>query len=158
NSLQVTVKQAVFGATISGLDFNTPGQPYTLSLSASEPAGDTVTGWTINWGDGTTQTVAGNSSSVTHTFALTCATYTITASAAGNFGIQEANALQVSAEFATANQCFVAQVYVDLLGRFVDPLGLAFWGGSLDAGRSRTWAVQGIEQSQEYRTRLLDGL
>jgi hypothetical protein len=50
------------------------------------------------------------------------------------------------------NQRFVAQAYLDLLGRTVDPSGLQFWGGLLDAGTlSRFQVVQGIENSLEFR-------
>ena len=42
-----------------------------------------------------------------------------------------------AAVFVTAgdqNHRFVAQAYLDLLGRTVDPSGLQFWGDLLDAG------------------------
>ena len=43
---------------------------YTLGLSATgQPANHPITGWTINWGDGSApQTVSGNPSSVTHVY------------------------------------------------------------------------------------------
>jgi hypothetical protein len=48
------------------------------------------------------------------------------------------------------NHRFVAQAYLDLLQRPVDPSGLSFFGGLLDAGTlSRTQVVQAIEGSQE---------
>jgi hypothetical protein len=50
------------------------------------------------------------------------------------------------------NQRFVAQAYLDLLGRTVDPSGLQFWGGLLDGGiANRLQVVQGIEDSLEFR-------
>lgn len=54
--------------SISGPGEITEGNTYTLGLAASEPGGDTITSWSINWGDGSTQTVSGNPSSVTHVF------------------------------------------------------------------------------------------
>jgi subtilisin-like proprotein convertase family protein len=42
---------------------------YTLDLTAVDPEGDTVESWTINWGDGNVETIEGNPSSVTHTYA-----------------------------------------------------------------------------------------
>ena len=36
---------------------------------APAPGADTVTSWTINWGDGTIETIAGNPSSRNHTYA-----------------------------------------------------------------------------------------
>ncbi|MAE63926.1 MAG: hypothetical protein CMJ18_06600, partial [Phycisphaeraceae bacterium] len=47
------------------------GSLYTLNLSVIDPDGDSITGWTVNWGDGAIETFAGNPSSVTHTFANT---------------------------------------------------------------------------------------
>jgi phospholipase C len=58
-------------ATIGGPATGFEGLSYTLNLSAvysGDPDGDTVTGWTINWGDGSTSTVTGNPPTVTHTY------------------------------------------------------------------------------------------
>ncbi len=44
------------------------GSVYTLQLTSRDPGNDTISSWQINWGDGQTQTVPGNPSSVTHTF------------------------------------------------------------------------------------------
>ena len=48
-------------------------------------------------------------------------------------------------------QRFVAQAYLDLLGRAVEPAGLAGWSNYLSAGNSRAQMVQAIENSSEYR-------
>ena len=61
------------------------GPAYTLNLSSSDPGADTITQWTINWGDGT-QVVAGNPTSVTHTYADGDANYTISATATDEDG------------------------------------------------------------------------
>src|SRR5262245_1529481 len=42
---------------------------YTLNLTAVDPENDPVTQWTIDWGDGTVQTIPGNPSSLTHAYA-----------------------------------------------------------------------------------------
>src|SRR5205807_3536054 len=52
----------------------------------------------------------------------------------------------------TANERFVSEVYHDLLGRAVEPQGLAVWSGALDAGIARPLVVFTIESSPEYRT------
>jgi len=59
--------------------------------------------------------------------------------------------------YGTLNQPhrFVAQVYLDLLQRPVDPAGLAIWTNFLSAGNSRTQIVQAIESSLEYRALLV---
>jgi streptogramin lyase len=54
--------------TATGAVTATNGSSYTLNLSASDPGDDTISGWTINWGDGTIETVVGDPSSVTHTY------------------------------------------------------------------------------------------
>ena len=54
---------------------------YTLNLSATDPGDDTIIGWTINWGDGAIETVAGNPPSVTHVYTQAGFTRNITVSA-----------------------------------------------------------------------------
>src|SRR5262249_27733151 len=52
----------------------------------------------------------------------------------------------------TGNQRFVNQVFLDLLGRTVDPMGLAVFTAQLNAGATRTQIVRQIESSDEFRT------
>ncbi|MCP3983242.1 MAG: DUF4347 domain-containing protein, partial [bacterium] len=66
--------------SVSGADTVTAGDVYTLNLSAA--AVDVATlSWTIDWGDGTVETIAGNPSSVTHTYMNTGFTNNILVSA-----------------------------------------------------------------------------
>jgi uncharacterized protein (TIGR03118 family) len=58
----------------------------------------------------------------------------------------------------SANQAYLAKLYQDLLGRGVDPVGLATWGGQLDGGASRDTVVQQIENSDEFRAREVNAL
>jgi Domain of unknown function (DUF4394)/Calx-beta domain/Domain of unknown function (DUF4214) len=52
----------------------------------------------------------------------------------------------------TPTQCFVSQMYRDLLGRTVDAGGLQLFSGAIDAGLiNRTQAALLIESSQEFR-------
>ena len=86
---------------ISGAATVNQGTAYTLNLSATETDADTISGWTINWGDGSTpQAVSGNPSSVSHVYgAGTNAelnTYTITATATDQHGTYSANSQIVS--------------------------------------------------------------
>ena len=55
--------------SVSGASGVVAGQAYTLNLGATDADGVTISSWTINWGDGTIQTLAGNPSSVTHIYA-----------------------------------------------------------------------------------------
>ena len=61
------------------------GSTYTLNLSSSDPGADTITSWTINWGD-SIEIVSGNPASVTHTYADGDANYTISATATDEDG------------------------------------------------------------------------
>jgi hypothetical protein len=70
---------------ISGASDVDEGSVYTLNLSSLDPGDDTITSWTINWGDGS-EVVSGNPSSVTHTYADGDASHTITATATDEDG------------------------------------------------------------------------
>jgi uncharacterized delta-60 repeat protein len=58
----------------------------------------------------------------------------------------------------SANAVFVAVIYRQLLGREVDAAGLPGWVNALSQGVSRAQVVQAIEQSTEYRTKVVDSL
>jgi hypothetical protein len=60
----------------------------------------------------------------------------------------------------TPSQLFVSEVYRDLLGRGVDPSGLAHWSAQLDAGVSRLQVVLNIQNSttREFYANEADGL
>lgn len=66
--------------TLSGDTSVTAGAAYTLTLAASDPGQDTIGSWTIAWGDGASETVSGNLSSVTHVYTA-ANDYTISATA-----------------------------------------------------------------------------
>jgi uncharacterized protein (TIGR03118 family) len=51
---------------------------------------------------------------------------------------------------SVANQQFVSQLYVDLLGRQADTAGLTYWTNQLNSGTSRTQVTTSIENSPEY--------
>lgn len=72
------------------------GSLFTLNLSAVDPGADSVSSWTINWGDGTIDTFAGNPSSVTHTYTNAGFTYNILASAVDEDGVHFQNELLVA--------------------------------------------------------------
>jgi CSLREA domain-containing protein len=58
----------------------------------------------------------------------------------------------------TPNQRFVSELYHDLLGRPVDPLGLSVFAGLLDVGFTRTQVVGFLEGTPEYRAVVTEGL
>ena len=87
NTVTVTVNNVAPTLTISGASSVSEGAVYTLNLASSDPGTDTITQWTVNWGDGSAvQTVTGNPSSVTHTFTDGPNSYTISATATDEDG------------------------------------------------------------------------
>lgn len=97
NSVAVSVAHVPPTLSISGAATVNEGSLYTLSLSGSDL--HTIQSWSINWGDGTTQTVTGNPSSATHTYAAGPNAYTISAHATDNAGTYAAgNSVAVSVQ------------------------------------------------------------
>ncbi|MCA9078376.1 MAG: putative Ig domain-containing protein [Planctomycetaceae bacterium] len=86
NSVNVTVNNADPTLTLSGDTSVDEGSNYTLSLSAIDPGADTITSWTIDWGDGPPEVISNNPSSVTHTYLDGPATRIITATATDEDG------------------------------------------------------------------------
>jgi hypothetical protein len=59
----------------------------------------------------------------------------------------------------TPNQCYVSQIYRDLLGREVDPFGLSLFAGALDSGAAtRAQVAFDITISPEYQNLILSNL
>ena len=84
------------------------GSVYTLNLSVVDPGADTITGWTINWGDGAIDTIVGNPSTVTHTYTNSGFTYNILASATDEDGTYLQNDLLVPDYSGTSIYRFAA--------------------------------------------------
>jgi uncharacterized protein (TIGR03118 family) len=102
--------------------------------------------WAIRFGNGG---AAGSPNTLFFTAGLTDAPATIFGATDGLLG---------SLQPATANQNFVAQLYLDLLHRPVDSGGLAGWTRALDQGMSRMQVVLGIEGSTEFLSGEVKGL
>jgi hypothetical protein len=74
-------------------------------------------------------------------------------------GVPSTAVLNISDTDGTATQHFVAQLYLDVLGRPVDPAGLAFFSNGLDTGKfSRTQVAQSLLASPEYRMDVVNGV
>src|SRR5262249_43009390 len=60
---------------------------YTLGLASSDPGADTISSWTVNWGDGSApQVITGNPPTVTHVYANGPNRYSISATATDEDG------------------------------------------------------------------------
>ena len=77
----LTVDNFVPVLSTTGASSVTVSTVYTLTLGVTDPGADTMTSWTINWGDGTIDVIAGNPSSATHTYTRVGFTFDILASA-----------------------------------------------------------------------------
>src|SRR5206468_1941999 len=93
---------------------------------------------TVNWGDGTassagTITLSGTTFTVTasHTYAVP-GVFTTTVFVQNINGA--AGSGSASATVGSSNERIVGLMFVDILGRPVDSLGLAFWTAQLDQG------------------------
>ncbi len=89
NTVGVTVHNVAPTLAISGASDVDEGSSYTLNLSSSDPGADTITQWTINWGD-STEVVSGNPANASHTYADGDASYTISATATDEDGTYSA--------------------------------------------------------------------
>ncbi len=67
--------------SITGNSTTFSGQPFVLSLSAASPENASIQRWRIHWGDGITEDITGQPTTVSHTFAVPGGTRTITAMA-----------------------------------------------------------------------------
>lgn len=98
STTSLTVTNTAPTLTTTGTGNVTAGSLYTLNLSAIDPGDDAITGWTINWGDGTISNISGNPSSVTHVYSTTQPglTFNILASATDEDGTHFQNQLLVA--------------------------------------------------------------
>ncbi len=91
----VTVNKSPPALVTTGSATVEQGAVYTLNLLATDSGADTITRWTINWGDGVIETFIGNPTSVTHTYTNGGFTYNILASATDEDGTYLQNQLLV---------------------------------------------------------------
>ncbi|MEF7616672.1 CARDB domain-containing protein [Aquincola sp. MAHUQ-54] len=79
-SFDVQVDNVAPTLAATGAATASTGQPYVLSLSATDPGADTIGQWVIDWGDGLVQTVNGHPASVSHSYAA-AGSYQVSATA-----------------------------------------------------------------------------
>ena len=89
-SFTLTVTNTAPTLAVGGAGIVMDGLPYTLNLSASDPGTDTISAWTINWGDGLIESVPGNPAAVTHTYPAGAQIYTVSATATDEDGTHAA--------------------------------------------------------------------
>jgi PKD repeat protein len=96
----LTINDTPPTVAVSGNPSVNEGSVYTLALSATGGGlgVDPIQGWTINWGDGTSDTVAGTATSATHTYAQGPNGYAISATATDKDGTYNANTVVVAVQ------------------------------------------------------------
>ena len=95
-NIEITVENTPPTLVISGDQTVSDGQAYTLNLSTYDPGSDTISSWSIDWGHGAPQLIAGNPSVVEHTFPPgLAAAYPISVTATDEDGTYESNMLLV---------------------------------------------------------------
>jgi hypothetical protein len=143
----------------SSVNNTASSQSVTLTATVTSSDGTTVPAGTVQFVDTTTGTTLGSAAvsvvngqaqaSLTVT-TLTPGSHTITAAYTSTNGLGGSSA-STSAMSGSANQIWLNQVYEALLGRSIDPTGLAYWSNVL-SGASRTQVAYLIEQTSAYRT------
>lgn len=117
--------------SVTGPATGTVWASYALTLPAA-PAGVVLDGWSINWGDGVTQSIAGGHAGVAHVYAAP-GTYAITATASSSAGpIAAAGPVTVTVRPAVSGRgaaadAFVTTLYREILGRYPEQAGLTAW-------------------------------
>lgn len=94
-SQQVTVADVAPTLAIAGAAAAQSGVAYNLALAFEDPGDDAITGWTIDWGDGTTSAAGFAASSAAHTFSR-AGTFTVRATAANEDGTFSSNTVTVT--------------------------------------------------------------
>lgn len=84
-SVSGTIVSSAPSVFVSGAASVNEGSPFTLNLAASH-YGHTFTAWSVDWGDGSVDTIMGNPSTATHTYADGPNAYVIHATATDDTG------------------------------------------------------------------------
>ena len=95
-STTITINNVAPTLTVSGAPTGTQGADYTLSFSSSDPGIDTITNWTINWGDGTTSGIAVSNGVASATHQYSAGIWTISSGAADEDGSYTITPMQVN--------------------------------------------------------------
>ncbi|MCC6629566.1 MAG: tandem-95 repeat protein, partial [Chloroflexi bacterium] len=69
-SFDVSVLNVAPTIALGGAASVDAGTPWVIAFSAADPGQDTIASWRVNWGDGSTQTLAGSATGATHVFSI----------------------------------------------------------------------------------------
>lgn len=82
----VKVQNVAPALLVTGPASASAGSAFTLNLATNDPGADTISQWTIDWGDGQIQTIPGNPSSAQHIYSNGPNDYEIVATAEDDDG------------------------------------------------------------------------
>jgi uncharacterized delta-60 repeat protein len=99
NSLPLSITHIAPTLQISGSTTTLVGAPYYLNLHSEGTTSGTIESWTINWGDGNTETFVGDPSFISHVYLKPGIIWTVTASAIDYFGTYFASPLTVNTSY-----------------------------------------------------------
>ncbi len=166
-STTITVDNVAPTLIATGTGSALEGAAYTLNLSAIDPGDDTIASWTINWGDGDIETIAGNPASVTHVYDEPGFTYSVTVSAQDEDGVFFDSALLV-ASAATGTDGFVIRYGYDPLTGAADLANIQIintttpsdldWAGDVIVGPDGFIYVTGYQSNNVVRFNAGTGL
>lgn len=97
NELSVVINNLPANVAISGPETIDEGSEYSLELSSLQTGDDTIAQWNIDWGDGTSELIAGNPNSATHRFSDD-GQFLIRATASDEDGTYDAGEIGVTVE------------------------------------------------------------
>ncbi len=163
--------------SISGLSGVTVNTTYTLTISAAPVSGSSITGLSVNWGDGTaTETLANTATNATHSFSST-GSFTITATVtdANTQTSSATQAVTVSA-LVKPGKVVISQVYggggntgapyrsdfVELFNAGGQSVNIAGWSVQYTSATGTTWQVTNLSNlniapGQYYLVKQADG-
>lgn len=139
------------------------GQSLTLTATVAPSISETtLPSGSVTFLDGTTTlgtgTLSGGKATLTVS-TLAMGHHNLTVSYPGDTNFLAATGTNTApVAIGTANQLYVNQLYLDLLGRSPETAGLDYWTSMLDKGMSRTRVALRIELSKEFVLDTLDSM
>src|SRR5206468_3646576 len=82
----ITVQNVAPTLTVTGAVTTAEGAAYTVTLGRTDPGADTISGWTIDWGDGVVDNLPGTATGATHAYADDAPSRTIVTTATDEDG------------------------------------------------------------------------
>ncbi|MCP4340448.1 MAG: DUF4347 domain-containing protein [Desulfobulbaceae bacterium] len=153
-TVQLTVDNTAPTLAATGTGLATLGSAYTLNLIASDPGDDTITTYTVNWGDGsiTTEAFTGPTTPVIHIYTESGFTRNITFAATDEDGTWTASDLIVGSWISDGEEIFrIDGVTGDPDGVFNAPVGVLVEPYTAVVGPDGNYYVPGYKSNNIVR-------